>query len=83
MMEELKKRNAFYIGGLVTILLASYFSWTMFFLFLSLILYPLGVILVLISKKKWWIKVITILLPLTFTLPTSVMLKDFLDSLVS
>ncbi|AKP53193.1 hypothetical protein [Cyclobacterium amurskyense] len=83
MMEELKKRNAFYIGGLVAILLASYFSWTMFFLFLSLILYPLGVILVLLSKKRWWIKVITILLPLTFTLPTSVMLKDFFDSLVS
>ncbi|MDO6438985.1 hypothetical protein Q4534_16300 [Cyclobacterium sp. 1_MG-2023] len=82
-MEELKKRNAFYIGGLVAILLASYFSWTMFFLFLSLILYPIGVILVLLSKKKWWIKLVTILLPLTFTLPTGPMIINFFEGLFS
>ncbi|AEL27583.1 hypothetical protein Cycma_3874 [Cyclobacterium marinum DSM 745] len=82
-MEKLKNRNAFYIGGLVAILLASYFSWTIFFLFLSLILYPTGVILVLLSKKKWWIKLVTISLPLIFTLPTGPMIINFFEGLFS
>ncbi|WP_339924428.1 hypothetical protein [uncultured Cyclobacterium sp.] len=83
MMQETKKYDGFYIGGLVAILLASYFSWTIFFLFLSLILYPIGIILVLLSRKKWWIKVLTIFLPLSFTLPTATVLSDFIESLIS
>jgi len=82
MMQETKKYNGFYIGGLVAILLASLLSWTIFFLFLTLILYPIGIIFVLLSKKKWWIKALTIVLPLAFTLPIAAMLSDFFECIV-
>ncbi|EPR67060.1 hypothetical protein [Cyclobacterium qasimii] len=82
-MQEAKKYNGFYIGGLVAIILASLLSWTIFFLFLTLILYPIGIIFVLLSKKKWWIKVLTIVLPLAFTLPTAAVVSDFIERLMA
>lgn len=82
-MQESKKYNGFYFGGLVAILLGSYFSWTIFFLFLAFILYLIGIVLVMLSKKKWWIKLVTILLPLAFTLPTGPMIINFFESLFS
>lgn len=83
MMQESKKYNGFYVGGLVAILLGSYFSWTIFFLFLAIILYLVGIVLIMLSKKKWWIKLVTILLPLTFTLPTGPMIINFFEGLFS
>ncbi|WP_339903402.1 hypothetical protein [uncultured Cyclobacterium sp.] len=83
MMQESKKYNGLYVVGLVAILLGSYFSWTIFFIFIAFILYFAGIVLVLLSKKKWWIKLVTILLPLTFTLPTGPMIINFFEGLFS
>ena len=78
-MEETKKHDVYFIGGLVAILLASLISWTIFFIFITLVLYLIGIILVVLSKKKWWIKLVSIFLPLGITFPTMTVLSDFVN----
>jgi hypothetical protein len=79
MMQKIKKHDGYFIGGLVSLLFASLISWTIFFIFLAFILYLIGIILVLLSKKKWWVKLITIVLPLIITFPTIPVVSDFFD----
>jgi len=81
MMQENKKFDAYYLSGLVVILLASLISWTFFLVFLTIILYPIGIILVVLSKKKWWVKIITTVIPLCFTFPTAIAVNKFFEFL--
>ena len=72
-----------FITGLIIIIIASLISWTMFFVFITIILYPIGAILILVSKKKWWVKLITTTIPLFFTFPTVLLVIRFLEYLES
>ncbi len=72
-----------FLSGLIIIIIASLISWTMFFVFITIILYPIGAILILVSKKKWWVKLITTTIPLFFTFPTALLVLKFLEYLES
>jgi hypothetical protein len=61
-----------FLSGLIIIIIASLISWTMFFVFITIILYPIGAILILVSKKKWWVKLITTTIPLFFYFSDSI-----------
>jgi len=66
------KFDSKYLIGMLIILLAILISWTMFFFFISMILFPIGSIFVLLSKRSVIVKVISIILPLLITFPISV-----------
>ena len=72
-----------FLSGLIIIIIASLISWTLFFVFITIILYPIGAILILVSKKKWWVKLITTTIPLFFTFPTALLVLKFLEYLES
>ena len=72
-----------FISGLILIILASLISWTLFFVFITIILYPVGAILVFVSRKKLWVKLVTTTIPLFFTFPTALLVIKLLEYLES